>query len=180
MGFSFKAIHSQLSSPQKACPRLDRGRGSRPQLLDSRFRGNDKLVLLLLFTLVTFCSCTTDSIQPTGSIRIAFQWSGKGAPSAKDSLFPVYPNPFNRGAGDTSLGIQFAMKDSGTATVLIQNFLGDAVAGFTDSLLAPGNYLGFWNPRASDGALLTSGLYFVTLHVGEFVTSRLVNIEENE
>jgi len=127
-----------------------------------------------------FVSCTTDTVQPTGSIRMSFQWRGKGASAAKDSLFPVYPNPFNRGAGDTSLGIQFAMKDSGAATVLIQNFLGDAVAGFSDSSLAPGNYLGFWNPRASDGALLASGLYFVTLHVGEFVTSRLVNIEENE
>src|SRR5690242_5239130 len=95
------------------------------------------------------CSAPT---APRSSVRLNF--SIKQGQPANDSLYPVYPNPFNRVAGDTSLAISFALRDSGSAQLVIQNALGDQVDIFSDSTLPPGYYNGWWNPLASDGTRL--------------------------
>ena len=97
-----------------------------------------------------------------------------------DSLYPIFPNPYNRVAGDTALTIHFSLQDTGSAQVVIQNALGDQVEIFSDSVLPSGYYTGSWNPLASDGTHLLSGLYFVTLRNGNFIYSRLVDIQENQ
>ncbi len=104
----------------------------------------------------------------------------KGGQPASDSLYPVFPNPFNRVAGDTSIGIQFALRDSGSTQLVIQNALGDQVEIFSDSTLRSGYYNGGWNPLASDGTRLVNGLYFITLRNGDFIYSRLVDVQENQ
>lgn len=112
------------------------------------------------------------------SLRLNFAY--KGGTVAADTLYPIYPNPFNRVAGDTTLLIRFALADSGSSQVVIQNALGDQVEIFSDSLLAPGYYSGSWNPLAMDGSRLLDGLYFITLRNGDFIFSRLVDIQENQ
>ena len=136
-----------------------------------------RLILLTIFFGLFGCSST--SAPPEGSIRLAFP-SPKRIKPANDSLYPIFPNPFNRAGGDTSLVIQFDLRDSGTAILLFQNALGDEIAGYSDTTLAPGHYSGSWNPFASDGTPLNAGLYFVTLRTKNYIDSRLVNIEENE
>jgi hypothetical protein len=132
------------------------------------------ITTLLIFIL----GCSTEP-PPTGSIRLEFSY--QPLQSANDSLYPIFPNPFSRVSGDTALSIRFALVDTTSgANLLIQNALGDPVADFYDTLLPSGFYTGWWNPVASDGTALTSGIYFVTLQNGGFIYSRLVNVQENE
>ncbi|HEY3876518.1 MAG TPA: hypothetical protein VGM92_13665 [Candidatus Kapabacteria bacterium] len=130
--------------------------------------------VLAIFFLI---GCSTDAVQ-TGSIRLNF--SLKSSQPTSDSLYPVYPNPFNRVIGDTAILIQFAIRDTGTANVLVQNAFGDLIANYYDSVVPAGIYLGTWYPEASDGSRLSNGIYYVTLQNGAFIDSRLVNIQENE
>ncbi|HZK76069.1 MAG TPA: hypothetical protein VFD13_04100 [Candidatus Kapabacteria bacterium] len=133
------------------------------------------VLIAALFLSVGGCSTAT---APMNSIRLNFAF--KAAQPANDSLYPVFPNPFNRVAGDTSLGIQFALRDSGSAQIVIQNVLGDQIDIFSDSTLRSGYYTGWWNPLASDGTRLINGLYFITLRNGDFIFSRLVDVQENQ
>lgn len=134
-----------------------------------------KLYFLIVF--FALASCTTD--VPVAQNQIS-RPLGKGSSPAADSLYPIFPNPFNRVTGDTALTIRFALRDSGAVIVLVQNAIGDAITQYSDSSLTPGLYSTTWNPVASDGTRLNAGLYFVTLHTQNYINSRLVNIEENE
>lgn len=133
------------------------------------------IVLALLICCIA--GCTTEPLQ-TGSIKLEF--GRKAADVSRDSLYPVFPNPFNRVGGDTGIFIQFAIADTSAGNVVIQNALGDPVANYYDTLLTPGIYGGWWEPRAKDGTLLVSGIYFVTLQNGAFIYSRLIDLQENE
>ncbi|MDP4198376.1 MAG: hypothetical protein Q8902_02260 [Bacteroidota bacterium] len=121
--------------------------------------------------------CTTDVPIPRNQLEFNLS---KGGSSIPDSLFPIFPNPFNRVTGDTTLHIRFALKDSGSAVVLVQNAIGDEITQYSDSALAPGIYATSWDPLSADGSRLNAGLYFITLHTQNYINSRLVNIEENE
>ena len=134
-----------------------------------------RIAFITLF--LTMMGCSTEPAQ-TGSIRLQFNF--KQAQPANDSLFPVSPNPFSRVDGDTSLFIEFTLWDTSAANLLVQNALGDPIANYYDTLLPPGYYTGWWDPFASDGTPLMSGIYFVTLQSGGFINSRLVNLQENE
>jgi hypothetical protein len=135
-------------------------------------------VILLVAVGLGVIGCGTESQPDRKPIRLTFGQK-QGRP-ARDSLFAIYPNPFSSIAGDTNLAINFAMKDSGSAVVLIQNVIGDEVAGFSDSLLPSGSYSGRWNPIASDGTPLQAGLYFVTLRLDTYIQSRLVSIQNSD
>ncbi len=109
----------------------------------------------------------------------------EGGTATVDSLYPVYPNPFSRSSGDTSVLLRFSVKERANTIVLIQNPIGDEIAKFTDTTLDPGVYPGSWQPVASDGSALKPGLYFVTLRVNDttlqtgYINSRLVDITDN-
>jgi hypothetical protein len=150
------------------------GRADRNSMNQS-FRILRSTLIAALFLSVSGCTAAT---APTSPLRLNFAF--KSSQPANDSLFPVFPNPFNRITGDTSIGIQFALRDSGSAQVVIQNALGDQVDIFSDSTLPPGYYNGWWNPSASDGTRLMNGLYFITLRNGDFIFSRLVDVQENQ
>ncbi len=128
--------------------------------------------------LFTIAGCSTAPVQ-TGSIKLQFAY--KKLQPTVDSLYPIFPNPFNRASGDTGLCIEFAIADSVyPAELLIQNALGDPVAEFSDSAVSSGVYTGWWDPIAADGTPLMSGIYFVTVQNGAFINSRLVSLQENE
>lgn len=133
--------------------------------------------VFILFALWVISGCANPS-APITSLRANFTY--KSGTVAQDTLYPIFPNPYNRAAGDTTLSITFALADSGSAQLVVQNALGDQINIFSDSLLAPGYYIGSWNPLASDGTRLLNGLYFITLRNGDFIFSRLVNIQENQ
>jgi hypothetical protein len=106
--------------------------------------------------------------------------------TSSDSLYPLFPNPFSRAGGDTSITVQFSLKDTSSAIVLIQNAIGDEIARFRDSTLPSGSYVGSWLPLQSDGSSLNSGFYFITLRVNDtiahtsYINSRLLNILNND
>ena len=134
--------------------------------------------LLTLVALALVAGCSTEPSVDSASVKLSFNY--KRLIPTGDSLAPVYPNPFSREAGDTSIMIHFMLRDSGSAVVLIQNALGDEVASFSDSTLPPGEYLGPWKPFGSDGTPVMAGVYFVTLRAGDIINSRLVSIQDNE
>jgi hypothetical protein len=124
-------------------------------------------------------ACTNDVAPQEQSLQLKFEHKF-GHPSV-DSLFPIFPNPYSHAAGDTAVVIRFTLRDSTTdAHLLIQNVIGDEIANYTDSVLAPGTYSGSWNPIASDGTPLKAGLYFITLRSTTYINSRLVSIQDNE
>jgi len=107
-----------------------------------------------------------------------------GIPTS-DSLLPVFPNPFSRASGDTTVLLRFTIKDTSRTLMLIQNPIGDEIARFVDSTLPPGTYPGSWFPVGNDGGALNPGLYFITLRVNDtlgntiYINSRLLNINDN-
>jgi hypothetical protein len=136
-------------------------------------------ILLAILALLVLGSCTNDAPPDAQSLRLHF--SCKYARPDRDSLLPLYPNPYSHSAGDTTVTIEFMLKDSSRdAHLLIQNVIGDEVASYTDSVLAPGIYRGAWNPIAADGTPLQSGLYFVTLRSATYINSRLLNLQDND
>ncbi len=117
------------------------------------------------------------------SIKAHFRvQSGSSYP---DSLAPLFPNPYNRVAGDSVVNIFFTLRDSGDVKVIIQNPLGDSVVVFEDKSLPAGSYPGAWEPINSAGEHLREGLYFITLRVSpnvnarNYINSRLFLIEAN-
>ena len=135
------------------------------------------LQLALVVFAVVIIGCESQS--PISQNDLIFQ-RFKGPDTSADYLYPVYPNPFNRVTGDTALFIRFSLHDSGSAIVLVQNVIGDAISEYSDSTLGAGVYTAHWNPLSTDGTRLKSGLYFITLHTKNYINSRLVNIQENE
>ncbi len=109
----------------------------------------------------------------------------EGGTGTVDSLYPIYPNPFSRSSGDTSVLFRFSIKVRSNTIVLIQNPIGDEIAKFTDTTLDPGVYPGSWQPVASNGLGLHPGLYFITLRVNDstlqtgYINSRLFDITDN-
>jgi len=103
-----------------------------------------------------------------------------------DSLAPIYPNPFNRNTGDSSVALFFSIKDTGEVKIIIQNPIGDSVVIYQDSILLPGTYTGHWDPIATDGTRLRAGLYFITMRAApndpnrNYIDSRLLDIQSNE
>jgi flagellar hook assembly protein FlgD len=82
-------------------------------------------------------------------------------------LHPNYPNPFN-----ASTQIRYDIPESGTVTLSIFNLTGQLIQTFVEDHRAPGSYQLYWNGRDSDGRSLGSGLYFVTMRAGDFVSAR--------
>lgn len=135
--------------------------------------------IIAFIILIALGSCTNEAPPDAQSLTLHFTY--KFARPDRDSLLPLHPNPYSRAAGDTAVTIEFMLRDTNRdAHVLIQNVVGDEVASFTDSVLAPGIYRGAWNPIAADGTPLQSGLYFVTLRSTTYINSRLLNLQDND
>lgn len=133
--------------------------------------------------LLVACGCVAESGAPSRlqperlSIRGRFQI--EAGDNFRDSLSPIFPNPFNRAAGDTAVIIEFTIQDSSKTLVLIQNAIGDEVVRFEDDTLAPGQYRAGWQPLSSEREPLNSGIYFVTFRTEHYIVSRMLNIQSN-
>jgi len=78
------------------------------------------------------------------------------------SLSQNYPNPFN-----PSTKINFSIQKAGVVTLKIYNILGQEVATLVNYDLKPGAY-----SATFDASRLSSGVYFYTIHSGNFVQSK--------
>jgi hypothetical protein len=137
---------------------------------------------ILLVLLVCGCMIENDTSLPLRAQRVGIRQHfliDTGHTDYIDSLYPLYPNPFNRAAGDDSLNIRFTVEDSSRVLILIQNPIGEEVIRFEDDSLPSGQYHAGWHPLASDGEPLNSGIYFVTFRTDRYVVSRMLNILAN-
>lgn len=107
------------------------------------------------------------------------KFTSQAGGSQPDSLYPLYPNPFNRVVGDTAVHITFSIKDTTKTLVLIQNPIGEEVVRYEDSTLGPGSYSGMWNGLGASGQPVNPGIYFITLRTEAYISSRLLNISSN-
>lgn len=140
--------------------------------------------IVSVFSLLLLAACTEPPIASgpvahSRSIKELFVRVGVEEGNFVDSLYPLFPNPYNRVLGDSSVHIRFSTADSGRALVLIQNPIGEEVVRFEDRVLAPGIYEGRFNVLNSEGLPLNSGLYFVTFRTDTYIMSRMLSVLSN-
>ncbi len=78
------------------------------------------------------------------------------------SLSQNFPNPFN-----PETRINFAIQGSGFTTLKVYSLNGREAVSLVNDNLNPGNYSISFN-----GSSLSSGIYFYTLHSGDFVETK--------
>lgn len=79
-----------------------------------------------------------------------------------------YPNPFN-----PTTEISFSLKKSGRVSIVIYNALGKKVRTLVDNEnKAPGTYRVTWDATNDAGVRVTSGVYYYSMHVNNFRTTR--------
>ena len=136
---------------------------------------------LALAMILSVAGCASVTPPPETSVRTLLAFTHKSLGAVHDSLHPLYPNPFDRAAGDTAVTIEFDLDSlSRDIHLLIQNAVGEEVAGFNDSALAAGGYSGAWVPVNAYGERLKAGLYYVTLRSSRTIYSRLLDLQVND
>ncbi len=78
-----------------------------------------------------------------------------------------HPNPFN-----PATVIQYEVMQKGLATLTIYNPLGEKIRTLVQENLKPGNYSVVWDGKTSSGRLMSSGIYFYQLRVGNFLETK--------
>jgi hypothetical protein len=56
--------------------------------------------------------------------------------------------------------------------IAVYDVRGSHIRLLVDDVRAPGSYVASWDGRADNGTQAASGVYFYTMHAGDFVTSR--------
>jgi hypothetical protein len=148
-----------------------------------RIASGFSLVLLLVVAGCVADGGTGSALQPQRlGIRENFTHQpmvDAGEQPMPDSLYPLFPNPFNRDAGDDSVNLVFTLKDSSRVIILIQNPIGEEVVRFEDETLSPGQYRAGWHPLSAEREPLNSGIYFVTFRTDRYIVSRMLSILTN-
>jgi hypothetical protein len=133
--------------------------------------------------LILICGCVAESNAPqriaVPELPIRDNFQIEAGDFINDSLLPIFPNPFNRAAGDTHLNLHFQLSDSSQVLILIQNPMGEEVVRFKDSTLSKGQYRAQWAPLNSAREPLNAGLYFVTFRTRRYISSRMLSIQTN-
>lgn len=81
-----------------------------------------------------------------------------------------YPNPFNN-----FTSIRYEISSPGRVKIAIHNLLGQRVVTLVDEYRTTGRYSAEWNGRNEDNQDVSSGIYFYTMKIGDFVqTKRMV------
>jgi len=85
-----------------------------------------------------------------------------------------FPNPFN-----PVTTIRYGLPREERVTVKVYNLFGQEVATLVDGeLIAAGYHIAIWDGHNAAGRPVTSGVYFVRIHVSDFVqTRKMVRIE---
>jgi hypothetical protein len=78
-----------------------------------------------------------------------------------------YPNPFN-----PATHIPYSVQVSGFTSLKVFDVLGREVATLVNEVKAPGSYEATWDPSASSGQALASGVYYYKLVAGGAVATK--------
>jgi hypothetical protein len=78
-----------------------------------------------------------------------------------------YPNPFNP---STSVG--YALPAVSEVRIAVYNVLGEQVASLVNGVQEAGYYTVQWSGTDNRGQQVTSGVYFLTMHAGEFTAMK--------
>jgi hypothetical protein len=79
-------------------------------------------------------------------------------PRSESVLLQNHPNPFN-----PSTSIEYELAERSSAVILIYRANGERVARLDQGLQGPGSHRALWDGRDSNGALVTSGVYFYVM-----------------
>ena len=92
----------------------------------------------------------------------------KGGESSSTSYIPetfsagsAFPNPFN-----SSVVIPFRLEEAANVRIAIYNELGREIALLTESVMPMGSHEIKWNGTSSNGAVVSSGIYFYRVDIG--------------
>jgi len=97
------------------------------------------------------------------------QWRDESVLPRKFALLPNYPNPFNP---ETAIGYRLNFTAPTLVSLKIYNLLGQEVRTLVCDVHTQGQYLVTWDGRDDAGKLLSSGIYFLRLQVGEMGQTR--------
>lgn len=84
-------------------------------------------------------------------------------------LDPNFPNPFN-----PSTTIRFEVPKASDVKIIVYDILGNEVRTVVDHKLDPGRYSETWDGRDNRSQPVASGVYFVRMQAGDFVTARKI------
>jgi hypothetical protein len=91
-----------------------------------------------------------------------------GRQSARFTLHPCYPNPFN-----PTTTISFELREQAPVTLAIYDVTGRRVKTLVDTeITGPGFYEEVWDGRDGKGRTVASGVYFYRLDAGGYTESR--------
>ncbi len=78
-----------------------------------------------------------------------------------------FPNPFN-----PSTTVGYALPAASDVRIAVYNVLGEQVASLANGVQEAGYYTVQWNGTDNRGHQVTSGVYFLTMHAGEFTAMK--------
>jgi hypothetical protein len=106
----------------------------------------------------------TEFIVPQGDARIFVTEVGVGEREALpiSRLYQIFPNPFS-----SLLNIRYSLAKSCHVEITISNLAGQLVTKLVSTPKKPGSYTVQWNGKGEDGRLMSSGIYFIRLKVGD-------------
>ena len=87
-------------------------------------------------------------------------------------MLPNYPNPFN-----PETWIPYQLAEAAHVKIYIYDVVGDLVRTLNLGIKPAGNYMSreqaaYWEGRNDMGEVVSSGVYFYTLVVGDYQTTR--------
>jgi hypothetical protein len=82
-----------------------------------------------------------------------------------------YPNPFN-----PTTTVKYSIPTSNHVQISIYNVNGQKIRTLYEGMREAGNYDIQWNAQDDLGQFVTSGVYFVTLKCGDFVTAKRITL----
>jgi len=85
----------------------------------------------------------------------------------KFKLYDNYPNPFN-----PTTNIEFSLTERGPVTVTVYDVLGNKVKTLLNKIMEPGIKSVNWDSKDSSDIMVSSGVYFYSLQVGDFIQTK--------
>ncbi|MEF3695054.1 MAG: T9SS type A sorting domain-containing protein, partial [Candidatus Cloacimonadota bacterium] len=73
----------------------------------------------------------------------------------------IFPNPFN-----PTTSIQYSVVEEAAVRINVYNLRGQLISKVFDGSMAPGTHTATWNGVADNGSELSSGIYTVTVKIG--------------
>ena len=109
-----------------------------------------------------------DRVNPTfEGVSVALSGSFGSSLPTSYALEQNYPNPFN-----PTTEIPFSLPNPGAVQLKVYNVLGQEVVTLVDEYMPAGNHSVSWNGRSSDGASVSSGVYFYRINANDFAKTK--------